>query len=78
MILSIANSSRRSTTWWLLSVAEYCAIENVQSAANFDGIANAKSVKPKRQINEDRDVDEEAVAREGEDADIDGDESLHL
>ena len=41
---------------------EYCALETVRTAANFDGIAEARSEKPKRQIDADQQVVEQPVA----------------
>ena len=49
----------------LATVEEYCALETLQTAANFDGIAAARSQKPQRQIDRDQQVVEEPVAEEG-------------
>ena len=58
------------------SVEEYCALEVVRTAANFAGIARARSEKPQRQIALDARVAEEPVAWEGagghDDAQADG------
>ena len=49
----------------LPTVEEYCALETLQTAANFDGIAAARSQKPERQIDRDQQVVEEPLAQEG-------------
>ena len=48
------------------SVQEYFASEFFKIDANFSGIAAAQGGKPKRQIDEDRNILEEPVAREGD------------
>ena len=48
-----------------ISVSEYCAMVTMRVAANFDGIAKARSEKPKRQIDQDRLVKEAPLHVEG-------------
>ena len=48
----------------LLSVAEYIALETVKTSAHFDGLADARSKKPKRQLDEDVKVVEKPVFEE--------------
>ena len=48
-----------------MTVQEYNAFVAVHVSANFDGIANARTEKPKRQIDADCQVAEAPVAREG-------------
>ena len=60
----------------LLSVEEYSAVENVRSASHFVGIARARSEKPRRQLEQDRQIVEEPLMREGQAADADGDEEM--
>lgn len=48
-----------------LTAAEYCARLTLQVAGNYDGIAAARSGKPKRQIDEDCKVKEAPVRVEG-------------
>ena len=47
------------------SVEEYCALETLRTAANFKGIARARTEKNRRQIDSDVAVAAEVVAREG-------------
>ena len=47
------------------SVEEYCALETLRTAANFKGIARARTEKNRRQIDSDVAVAPEVVAREG-------------
>ena len=64
----------------MLTTSEYCALEVVRTAANFDGLATARSKKPPRQIEEDQKVPEqqqpvywEGAAQDGEgDAQVEG------
>ena len=60
----------------LLSVQEYSAFENTRSANNFTAIGRARSEKPKKQADQDRQVVEEPVSWTGEDIDADGDEGM--
>ena len=55
---------------------EYSALENLKSAANYDGIGQARCEKPKKRLADDREIPEDAAGREGYDEDIDVDESL--
>ena len=55
-----------------VTAAEYCARLTLQVAGNYDGIAAARSGKPKRQIDEDRQVKEAPVRVEN----AHGDEAL--
>ena len=47
------------------SVEEYCALETLRTAANFKGIARARTEKTRRQIDSDVAVAAEVMAREG-------------
>jgi hypothetical protein len=62
----------------LLSAAEYCALETVRTAANFDGLAIARSKKPPRKIDVDQQVPEQQppVYWEGGQQDGEGDAQL--
>ena len=68
--------SHRLSEARLLSVEEYSAVENVRSASHFVGIARARSEKPRRQLEQDRQIVEEPLMREGHAADADGDEEM--
>ena len=57
-----------------LTMPEYCAMWALRVASNFDGIAAARSEKPKRQIDEDRHVKETPLWVEG----AAGDEDLDV
>ena len=48
-----------------ITTEEYCAIMALQVDGNFDGIAAARSEKPKRQIDEDRNIKEKPARVEG-------------
>ena len=45
----------------LMSIEEYCALETVRTVRNFDGIAQARSEKPKRQIEMDQQIPEHPI-----------------
>ena len=49
----------------LLHVDEYCALETLQTADNFDGIARARTTKPQRQVEKDQQVVEQPLREEG-------------
>ena len=49
----------------LLTMQEYLAMETTKTAANFDGIANAKMTKPKREQHDDAKLQEAPVFKEG-------------
>ena len=51
---------------------EYCALETVRVAANFDGIADARLEKPKREVDQDVRVPEMPVFQEGAENDDTG------
>jgi hypothetical protein len=56
----------------LISTEEYCALETVRSARNYDGIAQARSEKPKRQSEMDQQVPEQPIFTAGH-GDVEGD-----
>ena len=49
----------------LPTVAEFCSLETCSIARNFDGVAQARPEKPKRQIDVDRDIAEQPLGVEG-------------
>ena len=59
----------------MLTTSEYCSLEVVRTAANFDGMAIARSKKPPRQIDSDQKVPEQQppVFWEGFAPDVGGD-----
>ena len=59
----------------MLTVQEYCALETLTIARNYDGIAQAKSEKPKRQIDRDVFTPEQPLYVVGEDGAATGGEA---
>ena len=56
----------------LISIEEYCALETFRTARNYDGIAQARSEKPKRQSEMDQQVPEQPIFTAGH-GDVEGD-----
>ena len=52
---------RRPSDLLYPTVEEYCAFEDMRSAANYDGIAEASKEKPKSRLDDDRNIPEDNV-----------------